>query len=289
MHPGHLRGIALTTFAFCLFPVLDGIAKYVVKDFHVIQIVWGRLLFQTAIVVGCLLAMGRLRRPRATRPGLLVAVVSAIWLANFPIIASLAYLPLADAFAIVLTMPLMVTALSAMLLAERVGRRRWVAVWIGFAGAMVIIRPGLALFHWAGLLPLLSAALFALYQIGVRRLSADNEPLTILAYASVLPLLATSVLAPWVWIPPDRLVWILLAAMGIGAGIGHLVLIHALRLAPASLLAPIMYVQLISSTVFGLLVFGDFPDAMTIAGALLIAASGLYVARSGGSAREASS
>lgn len=272
-------------FTFCLFPVLDGIAKYVIEDFHVVQIVWGRLFFQTVVVIGCLLAMRRLRLARATRPGLLVAVVSASWLANFPIIASLAYLPLADAFAIALTTPLMVTALSATLLAEPVGRRRWAAVWIGFGGAMLIMRPGLAIFHWASLLPLLSAALFALYQIGVRRLSAEDEPLTILTYASVLPLLATTVFLPWVWIPPEPVAWGLLASIGVGAGAAHLVLIHALRLAPASLLAPIMYVSLISSTVFGLLVFGDFPDAPTIAGALVIAASGVYVARAGDAPR----
>ena len=275
-HP--LRGIGLMTAACCLLPTLDGIAKYIIDDYHPVQIVWGRLLFQSMLVVGCLVATDRIRRLRSPSPGLLIGVVGASWLSNFPIITSLAYLPLADAFAIVLTAPLMVTAFSVALLGERVGAARWTAVCLGFGGAMVVIRPGLDVFHWASLLPLVSAALFSLYQIGVRRLGADHEPLIILAWGSVLPLAATSLIVPAFWTAPDPLTWGLLAAMGFGFGTGHLLLILALRYAPASFLAPIMYVQLISSTVFGLVVFGDFPDGFTIAGAAIVAVSGIYIA-----------
>lgn len=272
----HLRGIALVTAAFCVLPALDGIAKYLITDYHVVQLVWARMLFQSLVVSTWLAARGRFALPTSDRPLLLAAVVGVVWLANFPIIFSLAYLPLAAAFALVMTAPLMVTALSAPLLGEHVSAHRWAAVAIGFLGALVIIRPGLGVFHWAGLLPLLTAVLFALYQLGIRRLAATHGSIDILLYASVGPLLASSLLVPFFWSAPDGFAWGLMAIMGAGAGLGHFLLISALRYAPASLLAPFMYIQLVSSTVFGLIVFGDFPDALTVVGAVIIVASGLY-------------
>lgn len=272
----HLRGIALVTAAFCVLPALDGIAKYLIGDYHVVQLVWARMLFQSVVVAAWLAARARFALPTSDRPLLLAAVVAVVWLANFPIIFSLAYLPLAAAFALLMTAPLMVTALSAPLLGEHVGIHRWAAVAVGFLGALVIIRPGLGVFHWAGFLPLLTAVLFALYQLGVRRLSTTHESIDILLYASLGPLLASCLLVPFFWTTPDGFAWGLMAIMGAGAGLGHFLLIAALRYAPASLLAPFMYIQLVSSAVFGLLVFGDIPDALTVVGAAIIVASGLY-------------
>ena len=264
------------TVAFCVLPALDGIAKFLIGDFHVLQLVWARMFFQSIVVAGWLAASGQLKFARSDRPVLLVGTIAVSWLAHFPIIFSLAFLPLADAFALVMTAPLMLTALSAPLLGERVDVHRWAVVVIGFCGALVIIRPGLSVFHWAALLPVLAAAFFAFYQIGVRRLTATHTPIDILLYASVLPMLASSVLVPFFWSSPDGFSWGLMALMGTGAGLGHFLLISALKYAPASLLAPFMYVQLISSTLFGLVIFGDFPDGLSIMGAAVIVASGLY-------------
>lgn len=271
-----LRGIVLVTAAFCVLPALDGIAKYLIDDFHVVQLVWARTLFQSVVVVTYLAAIGQLRFARSDRPLLLGGSVALIWMANFPIIFSLAYLPLADAFALIMTTPLMVTALSAVLLRERVDRHRLAAVLVGFAGALVIIRPGLGVFHWAAMLPVLSAVFFALYQVGVRRLTATHTPVDIMLYVSVLPMLASSVLVPFFWSVPTATDWALMAMMGAGAGVGHFILILAFKYAPVSLLAPFMYIQLISSTAIGLVVFGDFPDSFTVLGAAIIVASGWY-------------
>ncbi|MGI9334126.1 MAG: DMT family transporter [Gammaproteobacteria bacterium] len=275
----HLRGIVMVTAAFCVLPALDGIAKYLIADFHVVQLVWARMFFQSILVAAWLAARGRLKFAPSERPVLLAGAIAVVWLANFPIIFSLAFLPLADAFALAMTAPLMVTALSATLLSERVDRHRWAAVAIGFCGALVIIRPGLGVFHWAAILPVLTAALFALYQIGMRRLTTTHTAIDLLLYASVAPMIASSVLVPLFWSSPDGFSWGLMALMGAGAGLGHFLLIAALDHAPASVLAPFMYIQLISSTLFGLIVFGDFPDTLTILGAAVIVASGLYSLR----------
>ena len=272
----HLRGILLVTAAFCVLPATDGIAKYLIDDFHVAQLVWARTFFQTLVVAVVMAARGRLRWPRTGGHGLLIAAVTAIWLANFPIIWSLAYLPLAAAFALIMTTPLMVTALSAPLLKERVGFHRWIAVVVGFVGALVIIRPGGGMVHWAALLPLLSAALFALYQLAVRKLSTSYAPMDLMMAASLLPMLASTALLPFFWVAPSGADWGLMALMGAGAGVAHFMLILALHHAPASLLAPFMYVQLVSSALFGFLVFGDIPGWATISGGVIVVAAGLY-------------
>ena len=275
----HLRGVTLVVAAFCILPALDAIAKHLTDSYHVTQIVWARLLFQALVVVAFVALRRQLRFTTGNRPGLLIFTVAMIWLANFPIIIALAYMPLADAFALVMTTPLIVTALSAWLLAETVSVKRWVTVVAGFVGALVIIRPGLGVFHWSALLPMLSALFFAFYQIGARSLSKTMTSIDILLWASVVPLLASCLLVGAEWQPVHSPDWILMAVMGVGAGIGHFLLIAALKHAPASVLAPFMYLQLISSTLIGLTVFGDFPDTFTLLGAAIIVFSGLYAMR----------
>ena len=111
-----MRGVVLVTVAFCVLPALDGIAKFLIGDFHVVQLVWARLFFQSIVVAGWLAATGRLKLTRSDRPLLLMGTIGVGWLANFPIIFALAFLPLADAFALAMTAPLMLMALSAPLL-----------------------------------------------------------------------------------------------------------------------------------------------------------------------------
>ena len=272
----HLRGIALVTAAFLVMPALDGIAKFLIADMHVVQVVWGRLFFQSLAVLVWLAAIGRLRCIRSDQPWLLSGTVSLIWLANFPIIVSLAYLPLTDAFALIMTTPLMVMVLSVPLLREKVTGHSWLAVLIGFCGALVVIRPGFGVFQWAAVLPLLSAAFFAFFQLGVRQLTSTHTPYDILFFVSVGPLLASSALVGFFWASPAGFSWLLMALMGVGAGLAQFLLIAALKHAPASLLAPFTYIQLISSTIFGIIVFGDFPDSFTVMGAVIIVSSGMY-------------
>jgi drug/metabolite transporter (DMT)-like permease len=268
--------MALVTAAFLVLPVLDGIAKILIADIHLVQVVWARLFFQSIAVVFWLAIIGRLKSVRSERPLLLTGTVCVIWVANFPIIFALSYLPLADAFALIMTAPLMVMALSVPLLREKVSGHNWLVVMVGFCGALVVIRPGFGVFQWAAVLPVLSAAFFALFQIGVRQLTPTHSPIDLLFFVCVGPLIATSALVGFFWTTPDGFSWLLMVLMGLGAGVGQFLLIAALKYSPASLLAPFTYIQLISGTIFGIIVFGDFPDTFTIAGAVIIVGSGIY-------------
>jgi len=271
------RGILLMMAVASLFPLADAIAKYIVNDFHVVEIVWGRLLFQTLFVALATFLTQPVSVLRTSRFPLQAWRAIAGWLSNFPFIVALAYIGLADTFAIVLVGPLLVTALSVPLLGERVGPRRWAAVVIGFAGALVIIRPGMGLVHWAASLPLISALVFAFYQIATRSLGATDRAVTTMFYNCVVPLVINSALVPFFWTPPTTVQWALLAAMGLLSGVSHFLLIKAFTLAPASTLAPFVYVQMVSGIALGYAVFGDFPDVWTLVGAAIIVASGLYM------------
>lgn len=275
-----LGGILLVLLAVTLFPILDGIAKYLTDDYQVVQISWARSFFQTLTILAFISVF--VRRPariaRTRRPGLQVVRGLIMVTSNLLYFLALVYMPLADTVAILFVGPLMVTALSVPLLGESVGPRRWVAVAIGFVGALVIIRPGLGVFQWAALLPLAVALLFACYQIITRSLAATESPLTTLLYTSVVSVAPMLIAAPFFWTPPTPAAWGLFACMGILAGAAHFALIKAYDFANASTLAPYIYFQIVSGASMGYLVFGDFPDRWTILGTAIIVVSGVYVA-----------
>ena len=172
--------------------------------------------------------------------------------------------------------PLIITALSALVLGEFVGPRRWAAVAVGFVGVVVILRPGLGVFNPAALIPLAGAALFAVYQIMTKVVARRDSMVTILLYTGWIGFALTSITGPFYWTPPDLKGWILLPIAGFMGVVGHLLLIKALELAPASVLQPFNYTLLIWATAVGFLVFGDLPDTVTVLGAGIVVASGLY-------------
>lgn len=194
-------------------------------------------------------------------------------------LVAITFLPLADAIAVLFVGPLLVTALSAPLLGEKVGAARWAGVLAGFIGALVIIRPGFGVFHWAMVLVLLSAACLALYQLTTRELSNHEDPLTTLFYTPAAGLVVLSVAVPFVWTVPARGDVLLMAFMGGVGALGHFMLIKAYETAEASSLAPFSYVLIVSATFFGYAVFGDVPDGWTILGALIVIGSGVYIGR----------
>jgi drug/metabolite transporter (DMT)-like permease len=273
-------GFLLVLLAMTLFPVLDGVAKYLADDYHVVQLSWARSFFQTLTVVAFISVF--VRRPtqvaRTSRPGLQVLRGLIMGAMNLLYFLALTYMPLADMVAILFVSPLLVTALCVPLLGESVGPRRWIAVTIGFVGALVIIRPGLGVFQWAALLPLLVAFLYACYQIVTRGLAATDAPLTTLLYTSGVSLVPMVIVAPFFWTPPTLAAWGLFAGVGVFAGLGHFALIKAFDFANASTLAPYIYFQILSGVAMGYLVFGDLPDRWTILGTGVIVASGAYVA-----------
>jgi drug/metabolite transporter (DMT)-like permease len=197
-------------------------------------------------------------------------------LANTLFVAGVSVMSLVDTTSILLTNPLIVTALSVPLLGEKVGPRRWACVAAGCVGALIIIRPGFGVMQWAALLPLGAACCFALFQIITRRLSQTDAPLTTLFYTISVGTPVTTLIMPFVWVMPDWQGWLLMAAMGLIGGVSHFTLIKAFATAPAAVVSPFTYTNLLWATVFGFIIFGELPDRWTVIGALIIVVSGLY-------------
>ena len=272
-----VKGILLMLSAGALFVCLDAVGKYLTADYPVVEVTWARFFFHM-LLFPLLLCAGRWRLVlRTNRIGLHIVRSLLLVGANFLFFLAVKYIPLANANALGFVSPLFLVAFSVLLLGEKVGPRRWIAVAIGFFAVFLIIPLDSAKLHWAMFLPLGVALCFSLYQIATRILGATDHWITILFFTATGGLAVTSAALPFVWVTPDLTGWGLMATMGVFGGLSHLVLIRAFTLAPASMLAPFAYMQLVWSTAVGYVVFGDFPDALTLVGAAIIAASGIYV------------
>jgi drug/metabolite transporter (DMT)-like permease len=171
---------------------------------------------------------------------------------------------------------LIVVALSAPMLGERVGLDRWAAVMVGFVGVLLIIRPGFAAPNPALLIPLCGSLLWGLYQILVRLCSRTDPPETTLMWSAWVSLAMTAVVGLPGWTPPTGFAWALLAVIGLLGCVGHFGLIKALEYAEAAALQPFSYSLLLWVAALGVLVYGDVPDGWTIAGGSVVVASGLF-------------
>jgi len=271
------RGILLVVLFGFMILGMDTLAKHLTALVPITVLMWGRYTFHVAATP--LLGMpGGMRGLVATsQPWLQVLRSLCMLLSTTFFFTAIKFIPLADAIAIGFVAPFIITGLSIPMLGEKVGVRRWAACAVGFAGALLIIRPGFEDRHWAYLLPLCAALSGSFYAILTRRLGPQERPTTSLFYTAAVGALVMSCIAPFDWVWPTPATWAMLVALGALAAVSHLVLIHAYRHAPASLLAPFGYLEIIWATLFGYLAFGDFPDALTWAGIAVIVASGLYV------------
>ncbi len=269
--------ILLVIAAVTLYAVIDALAKVMVQDMDVLQIIWSRFAFALPLLP--LFVGSRWTELwRTDRPGLQVARGLVPVIAGIAIVLALKVMPLADATALLFVSPLMLTALAVPLLKERVGLHRWTAVVVGFLGVLVIVRPGGETMQWAALLPLVTAFLYALYQIATRVLSRSTPAPTTFAYMVVVGTVASSLALPFVWRTPDAMGWAMMAASGLLHGLAHYLVTRAFALAPAAVLAPYNYAQLVGASLIGYAAFGHLPDGWTIGGAVIIVAAGLYVA-----------
>jgi len=185
------------------------------------------------------------------------------------------YLPLAETHAVAATSPLIVVALSALLLGERASRRRWLAVGAGFMGVLLIIRPGFQTLQWPLLVPLLGALLWALYQVLTRLTARSDTPQTTLLWTAGLGLLAMTLVGPMQWRDPDAMGWLLLAGVSLLGSLSHYALIRALDYAEAGAVQPYSYSLLVWAALLGAMVFGDIPPVWTVLGAAIVVFSGL--------------
>lgn len=271
------RGMLLALLTFMLYVGMDAITKLLVSDYPALQVAWARFVVHMGVVA----IVVAIRDPGllATRHPVLQSLRSLLMVAaSLFVIVGLRYVQLAESSAILYVIPLIVTALAPAFLGESAGLRRWLGVAAGFAGALLVIRPGGGAFQLAALLPLGGAFCFALFQIATRALGRTAEPaLTTLFYTPLAGVLVASLAVPFVWVAPDAQGWLLLAALGLLGGVANFTQIKSLELAPASTIAPFIYTNLVWATLFGYALFGELPDGWTVLGAAIIAGSGLYV------------
>lgn len=272
------RGIAWMLLSVLIAAGMDATSKYLSQSYPVMQIVWARYAFQ-AIPLMLVLAPRLPRLMRTERLGMQLVRSALLLGATITFITGLKMLPLTEASTILFLAPLIVTALSAPMLGERVGPRRLMAVAVGFTGALIIIRPaGDVVNVWVAF-PLATAFLYALYMVTTRQLSRTDSSLTTLVYTGLVGTLVMSAIAPFDWVVPDARGWALMVMLGIMGSLNHFALILAFRAAPAAVVSPFDYSRLIWATVLGYLLFGQLPDGWTILGAAVIVGAGLYVYR----------
>lgn len=274
-----LKGIVLMILAVGAFALMDTIAKYLSRYYPVPVIVWARYALNLVVLCVFLVATRRVDVWRAKRPGIQLARGLLLATATVFFFSSLKVLPLAEAAAVGFVMPLFVVALAVPMLRERLDTARLIAIAVGLAGALAIVRPGSGVFTWFALLPICTAFFNALYQVLTRMVAGVDKPFTSLFYGSLVGAVVLSAAVPFFWQAPQGLWhWSLLLLIGVLATLGHLALIRAFDYAGASLLAPFVYTQLVWVMLLGWIVFGDFPDGWSLAGMAIIVASGLYLA-----------
>ncbi|HIF10702.1 MAG TPA: DMT family transporter [Sneathiellales bacterium] len=277
-----LRGILFMCAAtIILFPLMNAAVKYLGGEgYPIVQIVFFRSLIHFLWMVALFLPTQGWRIFVTNRPALQLgrSVLQLIALTTYVI--GVRHIPLSTAAGVGFTAPLLVVVLSVPLLGEKVGPRRWAAVFVGFIGALVIIRPGTEVFQPANFFILAAAFSYALYQILTRRVSEHDDYRVTGVYTIFASLAISTILVGFDWKTPDSgLDWLILLTLGIVGGGGHFFMIRAYQYGEASVLGPLDYGQLLGATLLGYLIFAEFPDLWTWVGAGIIIASGLYIAR----------
>lgn len=279
-------GILLMTAFAIIAPVMDALAKLIGDAVGVGQIVAFRFGVQTFVLFPIAFCFGWLHRPDAAETllhfvrGLLIMVATAFFF------QAVRYMPIADAIAIFFVEPFILTLLGAWFLGEAIGLRRYIACAIGFCGALLVIQPSFAEVGAPALLPLGTAVCFAFYLILTRKMSQRMHPVAMQVYSGMTAIL---IIGPLLWVfdgsnvgpldpvwPQYREFWMLLG-IGLIATVSHLCISFAFAFAPASVLAPIQYLEIVAATILGYFIFSDLPDLLTLLGVILIVGAGLFV------------
>jgi drug/metabolite transporter (DMT)-like permease len=252
-------------------------SKVLVAHYPASALVWLRYVMQTIVMVAIFLPRMGLRLVRTTSAGLQILRGAMLALSSVVFVLALRHMPIAAVSSIVFLAPVIVAVAGGPLLGERVGARTWIALAGGFTGVLLIIRPGGEAFTWWAFLPL------------TRKLAGHDDPITTLFYPGLIAVLAIPPAFPGsvTGLPSVPLHLAMLIAIGVLGAVGHFLLIRAHHHAPATLLAPFGYTQLLVILILGFAVFGEAPDGLALTGIVLIASAGLaLVLTSAGGRRE---
>jgi drug/metabolite transporter (DMT)-like permease len=273
-----LIGIALMCGAVALFACLDTTAKYLNTQMDSLEIAWARCTsaFVLTLIVSNPLTHTDLLRTRSPT----LQIIRSVLLVGSTVLnfLGLRWLQLDEALSIIFTFPFIVAIISGPLLGEWIGWRRWSAIGFGFAGVLLITRPGFGGMHPAALITLGATICYGFYAVITRIVSRVDSNQTSLFYSNAIGALLMLPVIPFVWQPPANWVIALMLAMtGVLGSAGHYFLIAGHKLAPASVLSPFIYTQLIWVVILGYLVFDHVPNGWTMAGAAMVISSGLYL------------
>ena len=273
-----LIGIGLMCCAVALFACLDTTAKYLNTQMDSFEVTWARYtsaFVLTLFVSNPFTQPGLLRTKRPMMQFLRGTLLVSSTALNF---LALRWLQLDEALSIIFTFPFVVAIASGPMLGEWIGWRRWCAIGFGFAGVLLIVRPGFQTMHPAALISLAGTICYGFYAVLTRIASRYDSNQTSLFYNNAVGAALMLPVIPFVWRPPETwVIGLMLLGTGVLGSLGHYFLIAGHRLAPASLLAPFVYTQLLWVVILGYLVFDHVPTAWTMAGASMVVSSGLYM------------
>ncbi len=275
--PHTMRSVSYMLYFAMAAALLDGAAKYLTEFYPALQITFARYFIPFIVIIFWLSVTGKTSQLNVIDKGLQIVRGCVLTFATLCYFAALVYLPIAETLSLAFISPLIVTALSPVLLKEQVGVRRWIAVLVGFIGILIILRPGLSDQYFAMSLAICSGVAYAFYIIITRRISTNTSPIMTLAWTSFV---GTIILSPFViksFTPIASEHLLLYLFVGASATIAHFFLIKAYQIAMASVLAPWMYSEMIFAICVGYIFFSYIPDSMTIIGIVVICFSGLYI------------
>ena len=267
-------------------PLIDLFAKLASAEVPIGQIILSRFVLQGFVLLPVAIILSLAHRPTFKEFQMHFLRATLILIGTGSFVSAIKYMPLADAMAIFFVEPFMVTLLGGFVLGETVGYRRLIACLIGFFGALFIIKPSFSLFGMVAFLPLLTAFSFTFYIFITRKMAQNMHPVTLQAYTALAAVIILLPIIIWANdtnielldpITPSLKAIFLLLGVGIAAIIAHLFITFALSMAPATIIAPLQYFEIVTATLFGYLFFSDFPDKWTFLGVFIIILSGVYV------------
>ncbi len=277
------KAIGLMILALVLFSMLDTTAKLLLTRVEIPapQVIWMRFSMQSLVMLTLIPLTGILSLKELVlveQPGFQMLRSLAMALTTAFNFLALQYLRLDQTITIMFLTPLVVSLLAGPLLGEWVGWRRLLAILVGFCGILIAVRPGISNVHPAVGFAFAAMLAYTAFILLTRHTASRAPPLATLFFSLHVGVLLAAPLAlnVWVW-PPSSVAWLMLAALGLFGGIGHYLFIIAHRLAPAAIIAPFIYMQIISMIILGYLVFDDVPDIWTLLGSAIIVASGVYL------------
>ena len=271
-------GISLMAVTMLIFAVQDGISQYLAREYNVFFIVMVRYwFFALFVVILCSKQPGGLRKAISTKqPFLQVFRGALLALEVIVMITSFTLLGLIESHAIFSIYPLLVAALSGPVLKEFVGWKRWSAIFIGFIGVMIILKPSNNVFSLEAIIPLVAALMFALYSLLTRYAARQDTSMTSFFWTGIIGAVVMSVVGSGYWIDLKPIDWAWLGLLCILACLAHYLLIKCYELSEASSLQPFAYLQLLFATIIGLWIFSEKLEVHVVMGALLVVLSGLF-------------